>query len=56
MVRKHIKVERDRWYGSPISATGQLREPKASFYRRLHAMLDELEWTEESIDLYGAKR
>ncbi len=37
-------VERDRWYGSPISARGEPREPKASFYRRLHAMLDELSW------------
>jgi hypothetical protein len=41
----YMLVERDRWYGSPISATGQVREPQASFYRRLHAMLDELEWT-----------
>jgi hypothetical protein len=41
----YMLVERDRWYGSPISATGELREPKASFYRRLHQMLDELEWT-----------
>jgi hypothetical protein len=37
-------VERDRWYGSPIDAQGAPREPKASFYRRLHAMLDALGW------------
>jgi beta-galactosidase len=41
----YMLVERDRWYGSPISATGEPREPKAAFYRRLHRMLDELEWT-----------
>lgn len=41
----YMLVERDRWYGSPISAHGEIRESKGSFYRRLHAMLDELEWT-----------
>ncbi len=41
----YMLVERDRWYGSPISPHGEPREPKASFYRRLHAMLDELNWT-----------
>lgn len=41
----YMLVERDRWYGSPISARGEAREPKAGFYRRLHRMLDELDWT-----------
>ena len=41
----YMLVERDRWYGSPVSARGEVREPKGQFYRRLHAMLDELEWT-----------
>lgn len=40
----YMLVERDRWYGSPISARGDAREPKADFYRRLHRMLDELDW------------
>jgi beta-galactosidase len=39
----YMLVERDRWYGSPISARGELR-PKADFYRRLHRLLDALEW------------
>jgi beta-galactosidase len=41
----YMLVERDRWYGSPISARGEIREPKGAFYRRLHALLDELDWT-----------
>lgn len=41
----YMLVERDRWYASPLSARGEAREPRASFYRRLHAMLDDLEWT-----------
>lgn len=36
-------VERDRWYGSPISSHGEVR-PKASLYSRLHVMLDALSW------------
>lgn len=40
----YMLVERDRWYGSPISARGELREDKAPFYRRLHRLLDDLEW------------
>jgi len=41
----YMLVERDRWYGSPISARGEIREPQGSFYRRLQAMLDDLDWT-----------
>jgi hypothetical protein len=40
----YMLVERDRWYGSPIAADGEIREPKADFYRRLHRMLADLEW------------
>lgn len=41
----YMLVERDRWYDSPVSARGEVREPKGEFYRRLHALLDELDWT-----------
>lgn len=37
-------VERDRWYGSPVSPEGVLRQPLADFYRRLLALLGELDW------------
>lgn len=40
----YMLVERDRWYGSPISAHGDIRELKGQFYRRLHALLDEVQW------------
>lgn len=40
----YMLVERDRWYGSPLSNRGEPREPKAGFYRRLHRMLEELDW------------
>lgn len=38
----YMLVERDRWYASPVSRTGEVREPRGSLYRRLHAMLEEL--------------
>jgi len=38
----YMLVERDRWYGSPLSRRGERREPKASLYPRLHALLDTL--------------
>ncbi|MDQ1437161.1 MAG: beta-galactosidase [Acidimicrobiaceae bacterium] len=38
----YMLVERDRWYGSPLSRKGERREPKASFYPRLHDVLDRL--------------
>jgi hypothetical protein len=40
-----MAVERDRWYGAPISTTGELREPQAGAYRRVLATLRELDWT-----------
>lgn len=40
----YMLVERDRWYGSPLSNRGEPREPKAELYRRLHRMLEQLEW------------
>lgn len=40
----YMLVERDRWYGSPLSSRGEAREPKAELYRRLHRMLQELDW------------
>jgi beta-galactosidase len=39
-----MAVERDRWYGAPISASGELREPLASEYRRILATLRSLDW------------
>ena len=39
-----MAVERDRWYGAPISATGDLREPLASHYRALLTTLRSLDW------------
>jgi len=39
-----MAVERDRWYGAPISATGELREPQAGAYRRVLADLRRLDW------------
>ena len=39
-----MAVERDRWYGAPISATGELREPQAGAYRRVLHTLRELDW------------
>ena len=37
-------VDRERWYGAPVSETGALRPP-AEFLRRLLAALREVEWT-----------
>lgn len=37
-------VERDRWFASPITTTGEVREEFASFYRRLLKALDRLDW------------
>ncbi|MGI8794391.1 MAG: beta-galactosidase [Acidimicrobiales bacterium] len=41
----YMLVERDRWYGSPLSVDGTLR-PSAAMYPRLRALLDEIGWTE----------
>ena len=35
----YMLVERERWMGSPIGRRGDVREPQASFYRRLLAFL-----------------
>lgn len=37
----YMLVERDRWYGSPVSRRGELRL-NAELYPRLHRLLDEL--------------
>jgi len=37
-------VDRERWYGAPVSETGALRPP-ADFLRQLLATLREIEWT-----------
>lgn len=37
-------VERDRWYASPISTSGEPREPLAGFYRRLLDLLRDIGW------------
>lgn len=37
-------VERDRWFGSPIKTTGEVREEFASFYRRLLKVLELVDW------------
>jgi beta-galactosidase len=38
----YMLVERDRWYGSPLSRRGERREPKASLYPRVRVLLDDL--------------
>jgi beta-galactosidase len=45
----YMLVERDRWFGSPLSRKGE-RRPKADFYPRLHALLDELRLEELERD------
>lgn len=37
-------VERDRWYGSPISRRGEVRDPQGTFFRRLNGLIRELDW------------
>jgi len=37
----YMLVERDRWFGSPLSRKGE-RRPSAELYPRLHALLDRL--------------
>lgn len=39
-----MAVERDRWYGAAISARGELREPHATAYRRVHEVLRAHDW------------
>lgn len=40
----HMAVERDRWYGAPISEVGETREP-TPWIQRLLAALADVEWT-----------
>ncbi|RMG21421.1 MAG: hypothetical protein D6729_00745 [Deltaproteobacteria bacterium] len=40
----YMLVERDRWYGSPISARGKPRDHIARFYERVHGALARLEF------------
>jgi beta-galactosidase len=37
-------VGRDRWFGSPLSSRGAPNEPLASMFRRVSALLAELDW------------
>jgi beta-galactosidase len=39
----YMIVERERWYGSPITRTGEPREPNFSFFRDLLALLNRLD-------------
>jgi beta-galactosidase len=41
----YMLVERDRWYGSPISVDGEVRAGIATPLRTLNAALDEAGWT-----------
>lgn len=45
-INVYMLVERDRWYGSPVSAHGVRREPAASLYPRLRRLVDDLGWSE----------
>lgn len=40
----YMTVDRERWYGAPISELGEPR-PQAAFFHRLLMVLDEVEWT-----------
>ena len=40
----YMVVDRDRWYGAPITIEGETREP-GPWIRRLLTLLGELEWT-----------
>ncbi len=40
----YMIVDRDRWYGAPITIEGEIRPP-GPWLRRLLAVLDQLEWT-----------
>lgn len=37
----YMLVERERWYGSPITRDGRIREDRFAFYRDLNRILDE---------------
>ena len=40
----YMLVERDRWYGSPISRNGEIRAGCAEIYARMNRMLAEIGW------------
>ncbi len=40
----YMLVEREQWYGSPITRTGEIREPEAKLHTRLHRLIDDLDW------------
>ena len=41
----YMLVERDRWFGSPISVEGERRPILSDMIARLHAALDAVDWT-----------
>lgn len=40
----YMLVEREHWYGSPITLTGEIRPREAALHGRLHHLLQELGW------------
>jgi beta-galactosidase len=44
----YMLVERERWVGSPISASGELRPELAGLFSRFNTFLEEQEWTKSS--------
>lgn len=42
----YMLVERDRWYGSPITVHGEPRAGQAELWPRLRALLDRIDWTD----------
>lgn len=44
-VNYYMAVERDRWYGAPISQDGEVRPEFGGLLTRLHAALAEADWT-----------
>ena len=40
----YMLVDREHWYGSPISRTGNVIEADAALYRRMHEVLAQLDW------------
>lgn len=49
-VNFYMLVDREHWYGSPISRTGKLVEADAALYRRMNQVLAELDWWEFERD------
>jgi hypothetical protein len=43
-VNFYMLVDREHWYGSPISRRGELQDDDAALYRRALALLDRLDW------------